>query len=87
MNSVVPFSMPNVWLQMHRSELLVRNAATGSVKAFVQIAKHLEPCLGRGCGYQVDDNLMCQQGFSAPILGDEGEESMLNLIPFAGAGR
>jgi len=28
-----------------------------------------------------------EQGFAAPVLGDEGEHSVLDAVPLAGAGR
>ena len=38
-------------------------------------------------GDQIDDHAIADQGFGAPILGDEGEQTMLDLVPFAGSRR
>src|ERR1700730_17015384 len=38
-----------------------------------------------GGGDQVDDYAIADQRFGAPILGDEGEQTVLDLIPLAGA--
>ena len=47
---------------------------------------HVEPCLRcRRCD-QLDDDLAADQRLAAPVLGDEGEEPMLDTVPFAGAG-
>src|SRR3982751_921298 len=32
-------------------------------------------------------NLMADERFAAPVLGDVGEQSVLDAVPFAGAGR
>jgi hypothetical protein len=42
---------------------------------------------GRRCGDELDDDLMADEGLATPILGDEGKQAMLDLVPFAGAGR
>src|SRR5262249_6973657 len=38
-------------------------------------------------GNEVDDGFMAQQRSASPILGDETEQPVLNLVPFAGAWR
>src|SRR5260370_37628766 len=41
-----------------------------------------------GCGgNEVDNNLVTDQGFATPVLADEGEQAMFDLVPFAGARR
>jgi hypothetical protein len=53
---------------------------------FVEAAPHVEPCLRcRRCD-QLDDDRAADQRLAAPVLGDEGEEPMLDVVPFAGAG-
>ena len=46
-----------------------------------------EAGFGRGGGDQLDDDLMADQRLAAPVLGDEGEQAVLDAVPFAGAGR
>jgi len=41
---------------------------------------------GRGCD-QLDDGLVADERSATPVLGDVGEETMLDPVPFAGAGR
>ena len=36
---------------------------------------------------QLNDGLVADQRAPAPVLRDEGEQAMLDLVPFAGAGR
>src|SRR3954453_6792763 len=40
-----------------------------------------EPGLRGRAGDQMDDDLMCQQRLAAPVLGDEGEEPVLDAVP------
>ena len=53
----------------------------------IDVAGNGEACVGRGGGDQLDDDLMADERLAAPVLGDEGEQSMLDPVPFAGAGR
>ena len=48
---------------------------------------HGQAGLGGGGGDQLDDDLMADQRLAAPVLADEGEQAMLDPVPFAGAGR
>ena len=72
LNGVVPFPVPCIWFQIDISQLLVRNPLPGGINPLVQAAVDLQSCLGLGGGNQ---------------LHDEGEESMLYLVPFASAWR
>lgn len=38
-------------------------------------------------GDELDDDLAADERLAAPVLGDIGEEAVLDLVPFAGAGR
>ena len=40
----------------------------------------------RRIGDQIHNDFKALQGTGTPVLGDEAEEAMLNLVPFAGAG-
>jgi hypothetical protein len=60
------------------------------------VHEELRPCvliefaktgLRRRCGDQLDDDLMADERFSAPVFGDEREQTMLGLVPLAGTGR
>ena len=53
----------------------------------IDVASNGEPLLGRSGGDELDDNLMADERLAAPVLGDVGEQSMLDPVPFAGAGR
>ena len=47
----------------------------------------IRPRAGRRAGDQVDDHLVAHQRPAAPVLGDEAEQPMLDLVPLAGARR
>jgi hypothetical protein len=84
-NGVVPFSVPCIWLQIDRCQSLVRNPLPGRIDTFVQATVDLQSCLGCGGSNQLHDDLVRHQRLAPPILCDEGKESMLYLVPFAGA--
>ena len=50
-------------------------------------AGDLQPGLGRRRRDQVDDHLVAHQRLAAPVLADEREEPVLDLVPFARARR
>ena len=57
------------------------------IKRAVDVASDSEAG-GRGGGAdELDDDLMAHQRLAAPILGDAGEQSVLDAIPFAGTRR
>jgi hypothetical protein len=51
----------------------------------VEFAMNGETGASGSGGDQVDDYAIADQRFGAPILGDEGEQTVLDLIPLAGA--
>jgi len=58
-----------------------------SILRAVDVASDGQPGIGGGGGDQVNDDLMTDKGFAAPILADIGEQTVLNTVPLAGAGR
>src|SRR3954469_16890362 len=49
--------------------------------ATVEAALDGEAGAGGGAGDQLDDHLVGEQGLAAPVLGDEGEQPMLDPVP------
>ncbi len=84
-NGVVPFPVPCMWLQIDLSQLLVRNPLPGGINPLVQAAVDLQSRPGGGGSNQLHYDLVRHQRLATPILSDEGEKSMLYLVPFAGA--
>src|SRR4030043_1680737 len=79
--------MKRVPFQVHSLKFFNRYLPAGRVFPTIQTAGHLEPFGGRRASDQVYDRLIIQKGFTAPIRGDEREQSVFNLVPFAGARR
>src|SRR6201984_1389069 len=57
------------------------------VLAGVELAVHREAGFGGSGRDQLDDHPIADEWLSAPVLTDEGEEAVLDLVPLAGAGR
>src|SRR3984893_12944712 len=57
------------------------------ILAGVELAAHGEAGFGGGGRDQLDDDAIADEWFGAPVLADEGEEAVLDLVPLAGAGR
>ena len=66
-------------------ELLVGHLHSGRIGFCVDLGMDQEPGSCGGGGNEVDYNLMTDQGLAAPVLADEGEQAMFDLVPFAGA--
>src|SRR5271165_889531 len=52
-----------------------------------QLGADFEAGVGCGRGDQLDNCTIASQRLAAPVDGDEREETMLDLVPLAGAGR
>ena len=69
------------------AHLGVADLDAGRISVGVDLALHLQPGVGGRGGDELDDGLIADERPAAPVLGDEREEAMLDLVPFAGAGR
>jgi len=49
----------------------------GRIGVLIEFAANRETGLRRRCGDQLDDDLVTDERFSAPVAGDEREETML----------
>jgi len=70
----------------YRFLLLFGEFDFGGVEVGVEFAADGQACGGRGVGDEIDDGLVCLEWSSAPVAGDLREQSVLNFVPFAGAG-
>src|SRR4051812_25003413 len=87
MNGVVPLAMKFGWHDVELGHLGVGDFDAFVVGVLIEPALDGQTLLSRGAGNQLDDDLMGQQRFATPVLGDEGEQTMLDAVPFAGARR
>src|ERR1039457_2780591 len=84
-NGVIPFAMELVLLQVHSPNFLIRPLPAGRVFPAIQTTGYLEPFGSRRARNQIHDRLIISKRLAAPIRGDEREQSVFHLIPFAGA--
>src|SRR5271166_7018016 len=84
-NAVVPFAVKVMGRQSQVSKLFVADLNLGFVMVGVQSSLNNQARARRGTGDEVDDGLMTHQGLPAPVLRDEAEQTMLNLVPLARA--
>src|SRR3981189_3542111 len=86
-DSIVPFAVEVVTGEVDGFDVGVGHLDAGRLGVLIEFAANLETGLGRRSCDQLDDDLTADEGFAAPVSGDEQEEAMLDLVPFAGAGR
>jgi hypothetical protein len=67
--------------------LFVSDFDSGFVFAIINGSFHYESFAGTRGSYEVDDHLNAHQWFATPVLGNETEQTMFYLVPFAGARR
>ena len=79
--------MEFVGAQFDLCEVLVADLDAGRVGVGVQLRMDFQAVRGRGRGDQADDDLEAHQGLAAPVLGNETEEAVLDLVPLACAWR
>ena len=79
--------MEGVLFQVEPGHLRGRYFDSGGIGSLCQFCLDLEPCGGPGVGNQMDDGLIADQRSCPPVLGDEGEHAVFDLIPLAGSRR
>ena len=86
-DGVVPFGVEGVAGEVDGGKLGVGDLDSFGVGAFVEAGVDSQAAAGRGGGDQADDRLAGDKRLAAPVAADEAEQSVLDLVPFAGAGR
>jgi len=84
---VVPISADIMALDIDVVHVGVADFDAGGIGVGVDLGLDLEAGFRGGRGDQLDDGLIADEGLSTSVLGDEREEAMLDLVPFAGTGR
>ena len=79
--------MKSVPFDVECGELFVGDFDSGRIAVRVNLRADLETHLCGGCCDEIYDDLMAHQGLPSPVLADEGEQTMFDLVPFAGARR
>src|SRR5580658_5610736 len=75
--------MELVSLELKAGELLIADLDPGVVMTFIQGRLHDQPAPCRRAGDEVDDHLTAHQRLTPPVLRDEAEQPVLDLVPLA----
>src|SRR3989304_1646608 len=86
-NGIVPVTMKIIFDYINGCKLSVGNLDALRIFPFVQFSLYRKPRFCFCVGDQIEHNFMTDQGFSSPVHGYKGEQSVFNLVPFAGSWR
>src|SRR5258708_17377531 len=73
-------------LNVEGSHFGIRDLNSFRVEALVDVAGDGEAGIGGSGADQLDDDLVADQRFAAPVLGDVGKKAVLDAVPLAGTG-
>src|SRR5260370_18623198 len=79
--------MESVWLDGECRRLFIRYLTSSGIARGVELTLYRESGLRRGRRDQLQDHRVALARLAAPVLADPGEETMLDLVPFARARR
>ena len=79
--------MKSIAFEVDGLHLCSGHLPTGLVPSSVETADDLEASRRGGPGDEMHDGFVVPQWLASPVLGDEREEAMLDLIPLARAWR
>ena len=74
-------------LKLKLRHLLVGNLEAPLVGICVDLAFYGQARRRCGGGDEVDDDLVANEWLATPVLADEGEKTVFDLVPFAGSRR
>src|ERR1700730_2843380 len=86
-NLIVPFAMKLVAPEVDLCHLLVGNLDPGRIGPVVNLGVDLQPFSCGRSGNQTHDHLQTGERLPAPVLADEREQAVFDLVPFARARR
>src|SRR5512135_298206 len=82
-DGVIPLPMECVSSQVDLPHLFLRDLDPRGIDTLIKFACDLQTRLGRRRCNQIDDRLVTDQRLASPVLADEREEPMLDLVPLA----
>ena len=86
-DGVVPIAVEVMRRDSDGGELRIGDFDALGIFVLVEFGADLEAGIGGGCSNQLNDGSIAAQGLAPPVDGDEREETVLDLVPFAGARR
>src|SRR5215831_12412052 len=85
--TIVPIAVKGISPEPKFCHLFVGDFDAGWITVWIETTLHGQARFGGRGGNQVDYDLMADQGLAPPILTDEREQPMFDLVPLAGARR
>ena len=82
-DGVIPLSVEGVPLEMELLHGLLRDFDPSWIRVLIQLAYNCQPRRGRRGRNEVHNYLVTHERLPAPVLADEGEQPMLDLVPLA----
>src|SRR5437588_7767935 len=76
--------MKGITNQIESSKFLVSHLEANWIAVAILECRDSQPLLSAGMRNQFEDDLQGGEWFGPPVNGNEGKESMLNLVPLAG---
>ena len=86
-DGVVPVALEVMALNVEGSHFGIADFDALGIAALVNVASDSEVGIGGSGADQLYDDVVADERFAAPVLGDVGKEAVLDAVPFAGAGR
>src|SRR5690242_16758578 len=86
-DGIVPLAVEIVARDVDRLHLSFSDLEAFGVEVSIDFSANFETCFGARRADELNDDLMTDQRLAPPVHGDEGEQAMLDLVPFAGARR
>ena len=87
MDIIVPFAVKRMAYDMTGFQFCVAHFSALLIRAFVEPRMDFQAGFRRRRADRLDHDLQRLQGNALPVPGDVAEQPMLNLVPFARAGR
>ena len=84
---IVPFAVEVVPRDVHLGQFVIADFDPCFVGVGIELGLDRETGLRGRTGDEIDDGFVADQSFAAPVLRDEAEETVLDLVPLARAGR
>ncbi len=72
-DEIVPFTMELIAMKIEGSHFLSGDFDSGRIGTGVQLAANLQTVFGCGGGNQLDNDLVTDERFPAPVLTDKGK--------------
>lgn len=86
-DGIIPLAVQLVRRDIDCGHLRVRDLDAVRVEIGMNFAFHVQAGPRGRVGDQLHDGVATDQGFAAPVLCDEGEQPVFDLVPFAGTWR